>query len=88
VEGAGEWEINDHVTFGAKSGCLGTCDCVVSSSLIVTVEHDPNASGPCVAAEMGVLVVGEEVGGRAAAAISEGTGEVLAKWIEGSKNSC
>ncbi len=80
--------MNDHVVFGAKSRCLGTCDCVVSSSLIATEEHDPNASGPCAVAEMGVLLGGRDVWGRATAAISEGTGEVVENRIEGSIHSC
>ena len=82
--------MNDHVVFGAKSGCLGTCDCVVSSSLIATEEHDPNASGPgsCVVAEMVVSVGGEDVRGRAASSISKGTGEVVENRIEGSIHSC
>ena len=80
--------MNDHVVFGAKSEFLGTCDCVVSSSLIATEEHDPNASGPCAVAEMGVLLRGRDVSGRAAAAISEGTGEVIENRIEGSIHSC
>jgi hypothetical protein len=80
--------MNDHVVFGAKSGCLGTCDCVVSSSLIATEEHEPNASGPCAVAEMGVWVGGGDVGCRAPSTISEGTGEVVENRIEGSIHSC
>jgi hypothetical protein len=56
--------------------------------MIATEEHDPNASGPCAVAEMGVLLGGRDVGGRAAAAISEGTGEVVENRIEGSIHSC
>ena len=80
--------MNDHVVFGAKSGCLGTCDCVVSSNLIATEEHDPNASGPCVVAEMSVSVGGRDAWGSSAAAISEGTGEVVENRIEGAIHSC
>jgi hypothetical protein len=76
------------VTLGAKSECLGTRDAERMINLTVIEEQDPNASGPCVVAEMGAALLGRSIGGNAIAVISEGIGDEVENRTEGSKNNC